>query len=303
MATTSVEMATAHDPVETPVAVSEHAAIASTSSVTAPLPAAVPQNLAAREEKPVLATAAEVIENDGDVVEFDLEPDVEPEAAAQTATDMASTAAPAADAEEDDDETLDASPVSRWPDDGSDERPPRYQPIRSLEDEALLTPPPPRSLWRWAWVPLIALALAALLLQLAYVYRTEFSTQLPWLRTHYQRVCTAAGCSLPLPTHAELLRSDYSELTFVPGHDRMIQLTASVRNLAPYDQALPMLELTLTDEREQVVAKKVFTARDYLVPTERGRTQFPAGDEVHAFLQLDLGELRSTGYSLFWYYP
>ncbi|SMC24305.1 Protein of unknown function [Andreprevotia lacus DSM 23236] len=183
------------------------------------------------------------------------------------------------------------------------ERSGRYQPIRTLEDEALLTPPPPPSPWRWAWPPLALLALIALIGQLAFTYRTEAIAQLPWLHPHYQRVCQLLGCTLALPTQADLLRSDYSELTYVPGQDSMIQVNASVRNLAPYEQALPMLELTLTDEHEQVVAKKSFSPHEYLVPAERNRSQFPAGDEVHAFLQLELGNLRSTGYSLFWYYP
>ncbi len=180
---------------------------------------------------------------------------------------------------------------------------PIYQPIRTAEDDALLELPKPRSPWRWAWLPLIALALFALLVQVGYTYRTMLSTELPWLRPHYQRICARLGCDLPLPRNADLLRPDYSELTFVPGHGDLIQVTASVRNLAEYEQALPMLELTLTDDHDQVVAKKVFSARDYLVPTEAHRTQFPAGDEVHAYLQLDVGELKSTGYSLYWFYP
>jgi hypothetical protein len=75
-----------------------------------------------------------------------------------------------------------------------------------------------------------------------------------------------------------------------------------------YEQALPMMELTLTDDVDRVVAKRVFGPRAYLAPLADGSPaplppSIAAGGDLHAFLQLDLGPLHSTGYSINWVYP
>lgn len=107
---------------------------------------------------------------------------------------------------------------------------------------------------------------------------------------------------MPLPRQAQLLRSEYSELTFIPDNPKLIQLNATLRNLAGFEQELPKLELTLTDENEKVVVRKIFTAKEYLVQNERVQNSIEANEEVRAFLQLDLADLHSTGYSLYWFY-
>ncbi len=178
-----------------------------------------------------------------------------------------------------------------------------YRPIRTAEDEALLALPPEKSKWRYAAVPLALLLVVALILQAGIRYRNELSVNFPWLRPSLTSLCQVTGCDLPLPRNAGLLRSDYSELIFVPDHPELIQLSASLRNLAPYDQALPSLELTLTNAQEEVVAKKVFSARDYLVANEKKRGSLGVNDELHVFLQLDAHGLGASGYSLYWFYP
>ncbi|GGP26170.1 hypothetical protein GCM10010971_19890 [Silvimonas amylolytica] len=178
-----------------------------------------------------------------------------------------------------------------------------YRPIRTAEDEALLALPQAKSKWHLAAIPLALLLVLAVLLQIGIRYRNELAVNFPWLRPPLSSLCQVAGCDLPLPRNAGLLRSDYSELIFVPDHPELIQLSASLRNLAPYDQALPSLELTLTNAQEEVVAKKVFSARDYLVANEKKRAGLTVNDELHVFLQLDAHGLGASGYSLYWFYP
>ncbi|WP_027469555.1 DUF3426 domain-containing protein [Deefgea rivuli] len=174
-----------------------------------------------------------------------------------------------------------------------------YQPI--LSDDDLFTPPTKtRSSWLWT----VGSVLAALILvaQLGFVFRQTLSQEFPVLRPKYLALCAHLECSLPLPREAQLLRSEYSELTFIPNNPTLIQLNATLRNLAPFEQELPKLELTLTDENEKVIVRKIFTAQQYLVQNERVQNSIEANEEVRAFLQLDLGELHSTGYSLYWFY-
>lgn len=177
-----------------------------------------------------------------------------------------------------------------------------YHPIYT-EDDDLLVPLPAASRWQWVFAIMAVILGLTLAGQMIYQQRTAISMELPWLRPKLISACQTLGCTMPLPQNAELLRSEWSELSYVPEFPSIIQLNATLRNLAQYEQALPMLEVTLTDDQERVVLKKVFKPAEYLVSQEKNRRQFNAQDDLRAFLQIDLGELHSTAYSIYWFYP
>lgn len=176
-----------------------------------------------------------------------------------------------------------------------------YQPIAHAEDEALFAPivKKPRSR---VWGLLVVVVLFALALQLIYFYRVRIVMEFPALQTRFAAVCQTLHCDMPLPRQSDQLRLEWSELTFVPEQPTRIQLSATLRNLALYEQALPKMELTLTDKLEGVVARRVFQADEYLVLSEKSRKSLAAYDELHVFVELDIGALKSTGYSLYWFY-
>ena len=176
-----------------------------------------------------------------------------------------------------------------------------YQPILT-EDDLFSAPIKARSRFTWVWAMACFIALLALVAQSVFVFRNELSQEFPALRPKLIVLCSHLNCDLPLPREAQLLRSEYSELTFIPNSPTLIQLNATLRNLAPFEQELPKLEVTLTDENEKVIVRKIFTAKQYMVQNERTQNSIEANEEIRAFLQLDLGELHSTGYSLFWFY-
>lgn len=177
-----------------------------------------------------------------------------------------------------------------------------YHPIYT-EDDDLLLPAPPVSGWQWFFAIMAVILGLSLTGQMIYQQRTAISMELPWLRPKLISACQILGCTMPLPQNAELLRSEWSELSYVPEFPSIIQLNATLRNLAQYEQALPLLEVTLTDDQERVVLKKVFKPAEYLISQEKNRRQFNAQDDLRAFLQIDLGELHSTAYSIYWFYP
>jgi len=204
---------------------------------------------------------------------------------------------------------LDAQgPASTWAPTPTQMGAETYRPILTAEDEALLRVPDAPSPWRWLWSIPLFIALIALVGQLSYHYRTEISVQLPGIKPYLARFCAELGCTVELPARAEQIRTEYSELTFVPDHPTLIQLNATARNQATFEQALPMLELTLIDDQDRVVVKKIFSARDYLAPGPDGKpASVPAsiapGGDLRVFLRLDLGTLKSNGYQLYWFYP
>lgn len=176
-----------------------------------------------------------------------------------------------------------------------------YRPIALPEDEALFAPiEKPRHARIWTFLAL--LAGLALIAQLLFAYRVNIAMEFPALQPRFAKLCDTLGCDMPLPGKMERLRLEWSELTYIPDHPTLIQLAATLRNLADYEQALPMLELTLTDEQERIVARRVFRPSEYLANTDKTRRSLPSHDELRAFLQLETGQLHSTGYSLYWFY-
>lgn len=168
-----------------------------------------------------------------------------------------------------------------------------------LEDE----PPRPRYAVAWGFAALVALA--ALVGQLAYQYRTELATLAPQLRPLLAEGCQFVGCEVRLPHRPELLSIESSDLQADPRRASLIVLNAVIRNRAPFAQELPALELTLTDDNERPVVRRVLRPEDYLPARAlESRAQGLApGAETVLRVHFDTAGVAATGYRLYLFYP
>ncbi len=168
-----------------------------------------------------------------------------------------------------------------------------------LEED--LPPPPRRLLWGFGAL----LALAALALQAALVYRTEIAVLLPEAREPLAAACGMLGCELRLPRRPELMAIESSDLQADTRRENVILLNAVIRNRAPFAQEYPALELTLTDERDQAVVRKVLSPQDYLAPgAAAGAAQgLAAGAEAVLRVSFDNSRIRAVGYRLYLFFP
>ncbi|PXX78344.1 DUF3426 domain-containing protein [Rivihabitans pingtungensis] len=155
----------------------------------------------------------------------------------------------------------------------------------------------------WLWTAAAVVAAIVLLVQVVYVYRTPIAAELPGSRGVLESMCKGLGCDVPLPRRSEQLRTEYSELAAVPDQPNLIRVSATVRNQAAYPQAYPHLELTLKDGEDRVLSRKVFAPKDYLSKNDFALGQFNGNSEIKVNMQLDIGLLRASGYSLMWFYP
>jgi predicted Zn finger-like uncharacterized protein len=151
-------------------------------------------------------------------------------------------------------------------------------------------------------------ALAALLLavflagQAVHHFRSELAVRVPGLRPALTAFCAALGCDIPLPRHGEAIGIDASDLQVDAGHGGLLMLSTTLKNRAPYPQAWPLLEITLTDVRDEVVLRRVLAPADYL-PAKSGAAAFAAHGEVALRLWLDTGDIVASGYRLYVFYP
>jgi predicted Zn finger-like uncharacterized protein len=172
--------------------------------------------------------------------------------------------------------------------------------VEELTDEVPELPPRKAS---WTGV-LIALTLAlALLAQAAYHFRVELAARLPGLKPLLVQYCELLACTVALPQKAELIVIESSELESDPNRGNIVTLHALIHNRAPYAQAYPSLELTLTDLQDQAVARRVFHPADYLKKGVDEKLGVPARRDLDIRLRLDTTDLKPSGYRLFLFYP
>jgi predicted Zn finger-like uncharacterized protein len=162
---------------------------------------------------------------------------------------------------------------------------------------------PPRR--RIAWALAALLALATLLAQAVYLFRTEIAVLLPESRPHLEAACAALKCELRLPRRPKLMAIESSDLQADGRRESVIVLNAVLRNQAPFAQEYPSLELTLTDERDEAVARRVLAPADYLAVSAAdviARGIGPGADTVLR-VYIDTTGLRAVGYRMYLFFP
>ena len=164
-------------------------------------------------------------------------------------------------------------------------------------------PPPPRH--RLAWGLGAAAALLVLAAQALLYYRTEIAVLFPETRPHLAAACATLGCELRLPRRPELMSIESSDLQSDNRREGVIVLNAVLRNRAPFAQEYPALELTLTDERDHAVLRRVLAPADYLRGTaaERLAQGVAAGAEAVLRVHLETSGVRAVGYRLYLFFP
>lgn len=162
----------------------------------------------------------------------------------------------------------------------------------------------------WFATVLLMLAYLAVLLQLAllaaqaaYFFPTKIAAYYPVFKPYLQRYCEFLRCTVGLPQFAELVSIEASDLQADADRSDLIVLTATLRNRAPFAQAYPLLELTFTDIQDQMVARRVFTAAEYLASNANPSLGMQANSEFTTKLFIDSGDLKPVGYRLFLFYP
>jgi predicted Zn finger-like uncharacterized protein len=174
--------------------------------------------------------------------------------------------------------------------------------ILTLPDELFgaAARPPAR---RWPWVVGCLLALLVLAAQAAWFFPGELALRAPGLRPLLVQYCAWTHCRIELPRLPDLLFIEASDLQLLdPAQPTEVLLTATVRNRAAFEQALPLLELTLTDAANRTAARKVFAPAEYLGSSVAPQRGIGAGQEISIRLYLDTGDLKAAGYRLYLFF-
>lgn len=176
------------------------------------------------------------------------------------------------------------------------------QQVTLEETSAEITAPAPRE-GSWLGVVTAVLLTLTLATQATYFYRVELAAHLPGLKPALIQYCELLGCTVELPRQAESMSIESSELESDSVQSNLITLHALLHNLAPYAQAYPSLELTLTDMQDAAIARRVFKPSDYLKASDDMQKGLAANRELALALRIDTADLKPAGYRLFLFYP
>lgn len=146
------------------------------------------------------------------------------------------------------------------------------------------------------------LLVALIALQLAVIFRAELIARAPQSRNALLQLCAIFGCTVGWPTQVDQLAVIGSELQTIPGTD-VLELTAVIRNRATFRQALPAVEVTLTDSLNRPVARKVFTPADYLAaagePSSRIDDGLGSGSDYTIRLFFEARGVQAAGFLVY----
>ena len=114
--------------------------------------------------------------------------------------------------------------------------------------------------WLWAVAAVLGLALG---LQVLLADRTRLAADAstrPWVES----LCGVLGCTLPAWQEPDAFSMLDRQVLPAPGQPGVLQVQASFRNDARWEQALPLIELTLSTADGQVSGQRIFAPSEYL---------------------------------------
>jgi hypothetical protein len=183
------------------------------------------------------------------------------------------------------------------------DRPPPPRPPAATPPQRIL--PVPRSrrrhpvrtffgvlFWGTATLAVLAVALA----QLAWL-RPDLLLVDPQVRHWAELACQEIGCEVPPPSDLKAIRVIAHALEPVDDAEGISQLQVRFDNQAAFAQPYPVLQLSLLDTEEHIVARRRLQPDEYLRPGTHGPL-LASGGRVDVRLWLEVPDRRVAGYRL-----
>jgi len=147
----------------------------------------------------------------------------------------------------------------------------------------------------------VPILLAGLVLQAATTFRDTLAANYPQLKPALTAVCQPLGCKIALPTQLDALSVEPGELASMT--ENTFSFSTVLRNQSKTPQAWPHVELTLNDNADKPVLRRVFTPGEYLPSPAEVEKGFAPRSEQSIKLYFELKELKASGYHIAIFYP
>ena len=141
------------------------------------------------------------------------------------------------------------------------------------------------------------LVLAILVAQVIYFYSTQLA-QYPELRPYIKKACNRLGCTIRPQIDAGLIELTQTRVSPHPKYIRVLRLRASLINRASFSQPFPLMEVTLSNHRGELVGRRTFRAEEYLKKSKDMPTEMIPNVIIRAELEFTTPNLRADGFEI-----
>ncbi len=147
------------------------------------------------------------------------------------------------------------------------------------------------------WLMLFGLILAILAgIQSVYYLRTSISADYPQFKPYLVQACAALKCEIDLPKNLDFFALDDSDMQEDYAHKNVIKFSSLLINNAPYAQAYPNIELTLTDTADQPVLRRLIKPNEYLASNTNADAGIGLREEMRINLSINVAGMAVAGY-------
>lgn len=162
--------------------------------------------------------------------------------------------------------------------------------------------------WRgfWLWLRAIGVLLltVVLLAQTIYAWRDLIAIRWPITKAPMLEACAWLHCKIDLPTQIQQLSIELGELQSLPRNKNTFSYNTLLRNHSNLPQSWPHIELVLLDNSDKVIARRVFSPKDYQITAQERSKGFAAQSERAVRLYFETApQLKALGYRAEIFYP
>lgn len=163
-----------------------------------------------------------------------------------------------------------------------------------------------KAFWSKPWVRgvqgiFVLLLVAALALQVALRERDRLAAFYPDLRIPLERMCGSLNCVLAAPKMIDAVAVEHASFNRLRGESYRFLVT--LHNSSAVDVAMPAIELSLLDAREEVILRRVLHPKDFPAAPKSIAAQADWSGKLVVNLS-DAGFVsRVTGYRTLAFYP
>jgi predicted Zn finger-like uncharacterized protein len=164
--------------------------------------------------------------------------------------------------------------------------------------EDLTTEPkyqPKRIINIWAMLACVLLTILAGL-QTIYSTRTKIGAEYPQFKPYLIQACYLLKCEIGLPKNLDFFTIDDSDMQENDTHQDVINFSSLLINNAPYTQAYPNIELTLTDTNDKPVLRRILKPAEYLASNTNVANGIISREEERINLAINVTDLAVAGY-------
>ena len=133
--------------------------------------------------------------------------------------------------------------------------------------------------------------------------RHDIAQQIPAVRPAFEMACAKLGCAMPWPRVTEQISLEASDLHPRPGHAGQYELSGTLRNRAAFAQAYPHIEITLNDNFNRALVRKVLPPDQWLPAAQRKTPAFEASSDLAFTVTFEALGQPAAGYTLYFFYP